>query len=326
MKILLIGLIFFSCYLNIYLLFSFVLNRPKTIDRVHIYTQSNHMKKVSVSKKQKGISVLQFSKIISLFGKAVIKLNFMSKLKDNHQKELIKAAIPLKGEEFIVIQIMLSFLCAFIAFQIFDTLIAGFFFGILGIAVPEIVVKHKKNKRLKQFNDQLGDTVVMISNSLKVGHSFLQAIDTASKEMPEPISKELGKLVHEMKLGVSSEAAFDNLLKRVESDDLSLMITAVNIQRQTGGNLAEILDIISKTIRERIKMKGEIKTLTAQGKLSGIIVSALPILIAIPLTLMDPEYLKPLYTTKLGIVLLCIAVFNEIVGYLIINKIVKIDF
>ncbi len=324
MKHLLIVLFFFCCLLNLYFILNLLFNRPRLINRVHVFTEKNNVGKPADNEGRK--QYLKFSGILSLFGKAITKLNLMTKLKEKNQKELIKAGIPLKGEEFTAIQIIVGLSFFIAAFKVFGTIIAGFILLMIGFYIPVSIVKIKKNKRIKVFNDQLGDTIVLISNSLKVGHSFLQAVDTASREMPEPISKEFAKLVNEIRLGVTLESAFENLLKRMESDDLSLMITAVNIQRQTGGNLAEILDNISKTIRERIRIKGEIKTLTAQGKLSGLIVSILPIVIAAAIFMIDPQYMKPLYTTKIGIVLLGTAFLNEFLGYLIINKIIKIDF
>ena len=324
MKHLLILLFFICCLLNIYFLLNVIFNKPRIINRVHVFTEIKENQNSAKNEERKRI--IKLSGLLSVFGNAIAKFNLMKKLKNKNQKELIKAGIPLKGEEFIAIQLIVGISFFIIAFKTLGTIIAGGLILMIGFYIPMIIVQLKKNKRMKLFNDQLGDTIVLISNSLKVGHSFLQAVDTASIEMPEPISKEFSKLVHEIRLGASFESAFDNLVQRVESDDLNLLITAVNIQRQTGGNLSEILDNISKTIRERIRIKGEIKTLTAQGKLSGIIVSILPIVIAAAIYMIDPQYLEPLYSTKIGLMLLCAAFFNEIIGYLIIHKIIKIDF
>lgn len=323
----LICLFFLVASLVLYLILSVILIRPKIISRVTVFTDPvNTTEQIKKPHKNKQKYILPFTRIIAVFGKAVNNLNFLTRLKVKHQKELIKAGIPLKGEEFIVIQIMTCVLFTLFTIQITYNIFISLCIGFLGFRLPKLVVLYKKNKRIKKFNDQLGDTIVLLSNSLKVGHSFMQAVATAAQEMPEPISKEFSKFLHEMKLGVTTEDAFKNMLERIESDDLSLVITAVNIQRQTGGNLADILDIISKTIRERIKIKGEIKTLTAQGRLSGLIVALLPFVLIGVISLIDPEYIKPLYTTKIGFVLLSVAIINEAIGYMIIKKIVKIDF
>lgn len=320
--------IFITVFLIQYSIISLFFLKPKTIDRINPFI--NPIKKNNITRKpyrsQGRRWVNQFSKLISLFGKGISQVNMMTGRKRKVQKELIKAGIPLKGEEFIVIQLFSGVLLALLLFEFTQMILVVLFSGIIGFIIPEMVVRYKKSIKTKRFNDQLGDTIVLISNSLKVGHSFLQAVDTASKEMPEPISKELGKFIHEMKLGITIEEGLKHLSDRVESDDLNLLITAVNIQRQTGGNLAEILDTISKTIRERIKIQGEIKTLTAQGRLSGVIVTVLPFFVGGGIFFMDPEYIKPLIDTKIGLILLCIAFIDEIIGYLIINKIVKINF
>lgn len=324
----LICLAFLLALCIFYMILSFIFIRPKLIQRVTVFTDpvnTNAEVLQNINRNSKKY-MLPITKMIEIFGKGISSINFMTRLKNNHQKELIKAGIPLKGEEFIVIQLMMSALFIVLTYRLTNSFFISFCFSFLGFIVSKYIVTFKKNKRIKKFNDQLGDTIVLLSNSLKVGHSFVQSVATASQEMPEPISKEFGKFLHEIRLGVTTEDAFKNFLDRVESDDLELLITAVNIQRQTGGNLADILDTISKTIRERIKIKGEIKTLTAQGRLSGIIVALLPFALAGVISIIDPEYVRPLYTSKIGILLLSIAIVNETIGYLIIKKIVKIEF
>ena len=143
--------------------------------------------------------------------------------------------------------------------------------------------------------------------------------------MPDPISLEFKKLLKELRLGASTERALENLVLRVESDDLELVINAVMIQREIGGNLSEILDNISETIRERVRLKGEIRTLTAQGRISGIVVSILPIAFGFILHLLNPEYMTPLFSNPNGIMILSISFISQIIGIILVNQIVKIE-
>lgn len=183
----------------------------------------------------------------------------------------------------------------------------------------------KKTKYFKKFNDQLGDAIIIISNSLKAGHSFAQALGNLVQEMPDPVSIEFSKVVKEVKLGKTLESSLDNLLERMPSKDLELMITAILIQRETGGNLSEVLDIISETIRERIKIQGEIRTLTAQGKMSAIVVSLLPVALTGVLFVMSPEYIGSLFTNIFGIIMVIMGVILELIGIWFISKIIKVD-
>ncbi|HAN10743.1 MAG TPA: hypothetical protein DCP90_09060 [Clostridiales bacterium] len=189
------------------------------------------------------------------------------------------------------------------------------------------ITKHNRTKtrHYRKFNDQLGDAITIISNSLKAGHSFTQALDTLVTEMPAPLSSEFGQVIREVRLGKTLEKSLENLLERIPSKDLELMLTAILMQRETGGNLAEVLDIISETIRERLKLSREIKTLTAQGKLSAIIVLVLPIAIGGIMFVMSPDYIMELFINKAGILMIVMGIFAELIGMFFINKIIKID-
>ncbi|HBY20520.1 MAG: hypothetical protein A2Y24_02090 [Clostridiales bacterium GWE2_32_10] len=195
------------------------------------------------------------------------------------------------------------------------------------IKINKKIAKYNKTKTryYKKFNEQLGDAIIIISNSLKAGHSFAQALNTLVMEMPVPMSIEFGQVMREVKLGKTLEKSLENLLERIPSKDLELMLTAILMQRETGGNLAEVLDIISETIRERLKIKREIKTLTAQGRLSAIIVLILPIALGIIMLVMSPDYIMELFTSKMGIIIVVMGVFSEIIGMYFISKIIKID-
>ena len=182
------------------------------------------------------------------------------------------------------------------------------------------------------FNKQLPDTITLIANALRAGSSFLQAIELVVRESRPPISTEFGRVIREVNLGLPFEQALENMVRRVRSDDLELMATAISIQHQVGGNLAEILDSIAYTIRERVRIKGEIRTLTAQQRLSGYVVGFLPIALAGFLFVaapgfMDPMFLNPPAVLGLpaGVVILIFGGFMMFIGFMFIRKIVDIE-
>jgi tight adherence protein B len=156
-------------------------------------------------------------------------------------------------------------------------------------------VKQQQKKRLIKFNDQLADMLGLMVNGLRAGYSTLQAMEAVSKEMPPPISDEFRRVVQEIQLGITNEKSLDNLLRRIPSEDLDLVITAMNVQREVGGNLAEILETISHTIRDRVKLKGEIRVLTSQQSYTGTFLSLLPVLVVLILYVMNKEYIEQLW-------------------------------
>lgn len=303
--------------LLLYLVFSYIYYKNNYISRISSYidTQETPAKK-EIRPKKSGLSII---------GNTVTKISFFDRYKIKVQKELLKAHILLKGEEFITLGIISSIICLLVFSLIFRNFFAGLPFLILGWILPSMVVKNIKRKRVRELNLQLADAIVLISNSLKAGYSFFQAIEMVSKEMPAPISEEFSKVQKEINLGYTTEQALENLQNRVESDDLGLVITAVLIQRQVGGNLAEILDNISGTIRDRLKIKGEIRTLTAQGRISGLIISLVPIGLGVVLYITNPDYIGLLFSNIIGWCIIGLAVAMQVVGIYSINKIIKID-
>jgi tight adherence protein B len=219
----------------------------------------------------------------------------------------------------------------------------GFIFPLIGAFIgyflPKFYVKSRQKRRLKAFNDQLGDGITLMANGLRAGYSLLQAMDAVAREMPEPMAKEFLRVVREIGLGVDNERAYNNLLRRVPSDDLDLMITAINVQSEVGGNLAEILEIIGFVIRERVRIKGEIQVLTAQGQLSGYVISALPIILGFILFAMNPEYIgRMIFTCEgrgldaeapcsqpCGWIMVGIGLIMIASGFFAIQKIIDID-
>jgi len=196
---------------------------------------------------------------------------------------------------------------------------------ILGFLGPRIYLTFRKNARLKEFNDQLGDALNLMVNSLRAGYSTMQALEVISNEMPAPISEEFRRVVLELQLGVPFDTAMSNLLRRMPSADMDLIITAMSVQREVGGNLAEVLDAISFTIRERVRIKGEIKTLTAQGRITGVVITILPIGLGIVLYMVNPGFIGLLFESACGWLMVGLAVILIVIGYVMVNKIVSIE-
>lgn len=242
------------------------------------------------------------------------------------EHKLVQGGVPLRSSEFAVVWLAVAALCALLGYLLsFGQVMMAVAGGAIGAMLPPLALNIRIDRRRKKFNEQLADALVLISNSLRTGYSFLQAVDMVSREMPAPLGREFGRVFQEMNLGVPTESALDHLAKRIESTDLDLIITAVLIQRQIGGNLSEILDNIAKTIRSRLKLRGQIKTLTAQGRLSGYIVGGLPFALFGMITMINPGYMDILFTHPSGKYMLGAALFSQFIGMLIIRRIVDIE-
>jgi tight adherence protein B len=197
--------------------------------------------------------------------------------------------------------------------------------GACGYFMPKLFFSMQRAKRFDALNSQLVAAIDMMANALRSGFNLPQAIQLIQKEMGPPISQEFAMLTKEMAVGVLLEDALDHMNKRVGSEEFAIMVTATSIARETGGNLAEVYQRISKTIRDRKEMLGKIKALTAEGKLQGIFIGLLPFILGGLLTVIDPEMMRPLYTTTLGYILIGIVIVMELMGAYFINKIITID-
>ncbi len=272
---------------------------------------------------------------------ALAQLNKVVERRDfgaNLLRDLGAADLKLKPSEYLGIWLgatiglpVVLYLVGFVVKSLQNPLVL--MLGLLvGFFVPRLWLGRRKSGRLKAFNKQLPDTVTLIANALRAGSSFLQAIELVVRESRPPISTEFGRVIREVNLGLPFDVALENMVRRVKSEDFELMATAIAIQHQVGGNLAEILDSIAFTIRERIRIKGEIRTLTAQQRLSGYVVGGLPfglalfIYLAAP-TFFDPMFVKPpdVLGIPLGIILLFIAMAAMGAGFFFIRKIVDIE-
>jgi tight adherence protein B len=192
------------------------------------------------------------------------------------------------------------------------------------MAVPNTVVDVKRRLRLKKFMNYFPEALEMFARSLRAGHSFTGAIQLVAQEMSDPIGPEFSKVFEEQNLGIPLRQALIGMTDRVESLDVKFFVTAILIQRETGGNLAEIIDKISHVIRERFRIQGQLKIFTAQARISGIILALLPVGMAVAIGILNPEYLKPLWIERTGRFMIAAAVVMQILGWLAIRKIIRI--
>lgn len=248
---------------------------------------------------------------------------------DSLSKELARADLKLKVGEYLALMVISASALGVIGFFIGGrNTIVAIIAAVLGLFLPRIYVGMQQGKRLIRFNDQLSDMLNLMVNGLRAGYSSMQAMEAVSKELPPPLCDEFRRVVQEMQLGVSMEHTLDNLLRRIPSTDLDLVITAINVQREVGGNLAEILATISHTIRERVRIKGEIRVLTSQVMYSGRFLSLMPVIIIGAMYLLNKKYFSYFLmpeTRIIGIIALVGAAVLVIVGSIVMNKIGKIE-
>lgn len=244
-------------------------------------------------------------------------------------RELAQADVKLKPGEYVALLVISSIGLAAIAWLLGGRSPVSAMIGLLaGPILPRLYVGRQKTQRLQQFNEQLPDMLNLMVNGLRAGFSTVQAMEAVSKELPSPISVEFRRVVQEMQLGIPMEQALDNLYRRISSDDLDLIIAAINVQREVGGNLAEILDTISYTIRERVRIKGEIRVLTSQVMYSGRFLAMLPLILTAVLWFVNRPYLMILFepnTRLCGIILLGLAAGMVMLGYFMMTRIANIE-
>lgn len=243
---------------------------------------------------------------------------------------LAQSDVPMKVGEFLMFRVLLILL----AFGVTQVLTQKPLFSLIAVAVAAVIhipfLALKRSMRINKFVLQLAEFLVLITNSLRAGQTFLQGVDIASRESPNPIGMEFRQLLKETNLGVPVEQAFDNMLLRIPSEDLKIVMSAFSIQRQVGGNLADIMEQVAAMIRQRIQIQGQIKVLTTQGKLSGAIVGLLPVGLGTVITMLNYKYMARLWTYSAdtgiaGPLMLGIGIFMELLGCFVIYKICDIE-
>jgi len=239
--------------------------------------------------------------------------------------QLKEMFIFMSPQTVIYLKLAAVVLLAVIGFFLTGSLMYTVLFAGLGYGIPQLVIWRIRKKRLEKFEEQLPEAMQNIANGMKAGFTIVQAIENMVNEMAPPISQEFGLALREYRLGVQMDDALRNMTQRVPSPDLLLVVTAINITRTMGGNLPEMLEKISSTIRERRRIEGKNRALTAQGKLQGIVVAALPIALGAVFYFLDPKMMSYMWNTGIGLFLLFIMGVMEILGFLFIRKIVNID-
>lgn len=246
--------------------------------------------------------------------------SWMAKL----EMALKRAEIDLQTREFVVRWVLITF-CLFILVDLASDFIGAILVVCISGFGTLVYLRMRVGRRSRRLNEGLTDMLTIITNSLRAGHSFVQAIHLVSQDMHGPIQEELSRIESEMQLGVGLEEALQRASERVGSEDFGLIVTAISIQRQVGGNLAEVLERISDTIRERVKLKREVKALTSQGRLSAGIFMFLPPGVGVILYIMNPSYIGILFTSPMGLAMLIGAALGQGVGYFFIRKIINVE-
>jgi tight adherence protein B len=243
--------------------------------------------------------------------------------------QLERAGLQLRVSEYVTLRLLVAIMSFLLAAMISGGhpvgLIGAAIAAVFGFMLPAFIVQALRARRVRKINEQVEQMVSMVSNSLKAGFGLLQSLEQAAQQLSPPLSSELLRVIHETNVGATLEDSLAALNERVETHDLDMIITAILIQRTVGGNLAEILDNVGHTIRERTRIQGEINTLTAQKKLSGIIIGLLPVAVVALFFAASPDYMSVLFTHTVGRILLGIGVLLDLAGLLMIRRIVTVE-
>lgn len=250
------------------------------------------------------------------------------KLTETLALQIERADLSISPGEYVAARLVLAFIGLVLPVALLTGvtgMVLGIVVGLIGYNAPKWYLNRRRQRRIDKLNAQLPEALTMIANALKAGFGLLQALNVAADQLSHPISTEFARTIHEMNIGSSAEVALQALSERGGSYDLDIVVTAILVQRTVGGNLGEILDTVADTMRERIRIKGEIQTLTAQQKLTGIVLGLIPIACGLLFEVVSPGYINPLFTTFMGKIMLGIGVVMEVIGIMIIQRILKIE-
>ena len=239
---------------------------------------------------------------------------------------LLQARVKTSAGTIVMTTALLTMLGLVGGYMAAGSILAGVLGGTVAGGMPLYLIQRKRGKRFRMFAQQLPDALTMMKNSLQAGHTLDKAMQVISEEMPDPVALEFRETVEELHLGVPTKRAMENFTNRIVDENLKIFVAALLVQREVGGNLTELLGNLSKTIRERFRMEQEVMTLTAEGRISGYVIGALPLALAMIINVMQPQYLEPLYKTETGLNLLKASVGLEIIGFFFIRRACRISF
>lgn len=302
-------------------MFFFILLDRKMEKRINYYFEISKSIKDRRTKKEK----------MKMYGGSLKKLNEIVKDRlsgidqEKNEQMLKSAGVQYSPEEYIMMKWFLAAIVGGILYFLSNNILFLILGGVCGYVFPRLWIKRKITQRIQKFNEGLPDMITTIVGSLRAGYSFSQALKTVAEECESPIKDEVTLMLKEMNYGISMEEALNNLSSRMPSNDLEMLIQSVLIQRQVGGNLANVLEIIVKTIRDRNKIHRQVQTLTSQGKLSGKVIGSLPVALGGMIYLINPGYINPLFTNTIGIIVISAGVISGMIGFVLIHKLTKIE-
>jgi tight adherence protein B len=263
-----------------------------------------------------------FDRIVILVSKLATKRGFV----DLFETKLERAGMNIRSSEFISIHIIAVSVCSLGIYLLTRNVLFALLVSFIVVLSPFLLLNFKTSIRLKKFDEQLPDTLQLISGSLKAGYSFNQALSMVVDEAGPPISDEFKRVLGEIRMGLAEKDALENMAKKINSEHLNWAVMSINIQREVGGNLAEIMEIIADTIRERDRVMRQIKALTAEGRISAYILIGLPIFLAAILVILNRQYVSLLVTTKIGFAMLIMSVILMLIGVIWIMRVIRIDY
>lgn len=251
--------------------------------------------------------------------------NAMSSLSSDKLKMKLSSAYwPITDAEFVLIRVLTTVLSLVFGWFVLGNILAGIFLAAIAFLVPPILLERAIAKRQKKFHDQLLDVLVLINGAVQAGYSLLQALDLAVKEISAPASEEFGRVLHEMRLGISLERALNNLADRMENDDLQIVVTAVIINSQVGGNLSTVLDAAITTIRDRMHLMSEIRSLTSYSRYVGNFLTLMPFVAGLLIYIMSPRHFDTVKTSSIVQIIFVAAFIGVIIGNIWVRQLVKI--
>jgi len=316
-----LGLFFFIVITIFFLRAGVSTKRVDVNAKMRPYMEQRNIQAAQPRRQVAGQFFAALLRVIRPIGSSIIRMPQAISMDQRMQQ----ADLPFRGADFIVLMVLVGIVAGVVAAILFQNVFSGVLLGLMAMIASFFWLQIHIQQRRTAFGNQLGDALVMMANALRAGFSFNQTMSLVGREMSPPISTEFTKTIMEIQLGASTETAMENMGRRIPSKDLDLVVTAVLIQRQVGGNLSQILDTVAQTIMDRIRMKREIKALTAQGRLSGYILACLPIGFAVIMFMVAPEFMMPLFTLTIGRILIGVGIFLDFIGLMIIRKLVNIE-